>query len=94
MNNAPSHFARLAAGSFWAVGLGVCLSLAGFANGSDLSGNQTVASLSDYTVSLGPATKYDHGVQTAVAAHRSGLFIESWEIKCPKMDPNCIIRLE
>jgi hypothetical protein len=87
MNKASFHFPRLAAGSFWAVALGVCLSLPGFASGSDLqaanaaaesdlSGNQTVASLSDYTVSLGPVTEYDHGVQTAVAAHPSGLFIE------------------
>jgi len=75
MNNASSHFARLAAGSLWAVALGVCLSLPGFASGSDLQApNATAENGAD--AFFGPRSKISGGIQPSVAAHASGLVLE------------------
>jgi hypothetical protein len=79
MNNAPFHFARLAAGSFWAVALGVCLSLPGFASGSDLQAPDATAetgAVQSCQPVFGPNASIGSGIRTFVAAHRSGLVLE------------------
>jgi hypothetical protein len=72
-HNVSFRVSRLAICSFWAVALGVCFFLPGFASADDLNSNQAATGP---TLAFGPVTEYDNGVQTAVAAHRSGLFIE------------------
>jgi len=60
---------QLATGSLWAVAFGVCFSLPGFASADDLNSN-------DAAPVFGPASQYDNGMQSSVAAHRSGFVLE------------------
>jgi hypothetical protein len=82
MNNASSHFPRLATGLLWAVALGVCFSLPGLAGGSQFNSDHGASTLLDCSA-LGPETQYDEGDQTTVAAHGSGQLIEFHQTQAP-----------
>jgi len=76
MNKICHRFSRLAAGSLSAFALAACFSVSGFARAADLDSERTVAGAMPCNPAFGPVFQYDQGVQTSVAAHPSGLFIE------------------
>jgi hypothetical protein len=76
MNKICHRFSRLAAGSLSAFALAACFSVSGFARAADLESGQAVAAALPCNPDFGGVFQYDHGVQTSVAAHPSGLFIE------------------
>ena len=81
INKLSAQVSRLATGSFWAIALGVCFSLPGFASGRDLQAPSATAETDDLNSNhagsvFGPASQYDDGMQSSVAAHRSGFVLE------------------
>jgi hypothetical protein len=71
---------RWATCPFCALALGVYLYLPSFASADDLTDYLTA---SIPTLAFGPVTQFDNGVQTTVAAHRSGLFMEFHQTQAP-----------
>jgi hypothetical protein len=69
----------LTTGSLWAVALGVCLSVAGFASGSDLQPPNATAqtgAVQSRDPIFGSVSEIGGGIQSSVAAHPSGLVLE------------------
>jgi len=64
-----------------AIAVGVCLSLSSQARGSEL--HAEAAAPSGCNPVFAAAIEYDKGVQTSVAAHPSGLFIEFHQTELP-----------
>jgi len=72
MKNIPH---RLATGSLWAVALGVCFSLPGFASGTDFQTPHAVVQSAGGELHFDESITLGRGEQSALAVHPSGLIV-------------------